>query len=55
MAPASLWEKWRSPESEWVRSFAIVTTTPNASQGNRLAVSQRPQQLTQKGAGLPVR
>jgi hypothetical protein len=28
MALAGLWENWRSPASEWVRSFAIVTTTP---------------------------
>jgi putative SOS response-associated peptidase YedK len=25
-----LWENWRSPAGEWVRSFAIITTTPNA-------------------------
>jgi putative SOS response-associated peptidase YedK len=30
MALAGLWENWRSPEGEWVRSFAIVTTEPNA-------------------------
>jgi putative SOS response-associated peptidase YedK len=29
MALAGLWEKWRSPAGEWVRSFAIITTTPN--------------------------
>ena len=29
MALAGLWEKWRSPTGEWVRAFAIVTTTPN--------------------------
>ena len=29
MALAGLWENWRSPADEWVRSFAIVTTTPN--------------------------
>ena len=29
MALAGLWENWRSPEGEWVRSFAVITTTPN--------------------------
>ena len=29
MALAGLWETWRSPASETVRSFTIVTTTPN--------------------------
>jgi putative SOS response-associated peptidase YedK len=29
MALASLWENWRSPAGEWIRSFAIVTTTSN--------------------------
>ncbi len=27
MALAGLWEKWRSPMGEWVRSFAIITFT----------------------------
>jgi len=30
MAMAGLWENWKSPTEEWVRSFTIVTTTPNA-------------------------
>jgi putative SOS response-associated peptidase YedK len=30
MALAGLWETWRSPKGETVRSFTIVTTTPNA-------------------------
>jgi SOS response associated peptidase (SRAP) len=29
MALAGLWENWRSPAGERVRSFAIVTATPN--------------------------
>jgi putative SOS response-associated peptidase YedK len=29
MALAGLWEQWRSPAGEWVRSFAIITTKPN--------------------------
>jgi putative SOS response-associated peptidase YedK len=30
MAMAGLWETWRSPAGETVRSFTIITTTPNA-------------------------
>jgi putative SOS response-associated peptidase YedK len=30
MAMAGLWENWRSPAGEWVRSFTIVTTAANA-------------------------
>ena len=29
MAFAGLWENWHSPAGEWMRSFAIITTTPN--------------------------
>jgi putative SOS response-associated peptidase YedK len=29
MAVAGLWENWRSPAGERVRSFAIITTEPN--------------------------
>ena len=29
MALAGLWENWRSPAGEWVRTFAIITTAPN--------------------------
>jgi putative SOS response-associated peptidase YedK len=29
MALAGLWENWKSPAGEWVRSFTIVTTTPS--------------------------
>ena len=41
MALAGLWENWRSPAGEWVRSFVIVTTTPNelcAELHNRMPV-----------------
>jgi len=42
MALAGLWENWRSPAGEWVRSFAIVTTAPNelcAELHNRMTTS----------------
>jgi putative SOS response-associated peptidase YedK len=29
MALAGLWDNWKSPAGEWVRSFTIITTTPN--------------------------
>ena len=29
MALAGVWENWRSPAGEWVRSFTIITTAPN--------------------------
>jgi putative SOS response-associated peptidase YedK len=46
MALAGLWENWRSPAGEWVRSFAIVTTTPNALCAeihNRMPVILKPE------------
>jgi putative SOS response-associated peptidase YedK len=46
MALAGLWENWRSPAGEWVRSFAIITTTPNelcAELHNRMPVILKPE------------
>jgi putative SOS response-associated peptidase YedK len=45
MALAGLWESWRSPAGEWVRSFAIITTAPNelcAEIHNRMPVVLKP-------------
>jgi putative SOS response-associated peptidase YedK len=41
MALAGLWENWKSPADEWVRSFTIVTCPPNELCGqvhNRMPV-----------------
>jgi putative SOS response-associated peptidase YedK len=27
---AGLWERWRDPSGQWVKSCSILTTTPNA-------------------------
>ena len=46
MALAGLWENWRSSAGEWVRSFAIITTTPNelcAELQNRMPVFLGPE------------
>ena len=46
MALAGLWENWQSPAGEWVRSFAIITTTPNelcAEIHNRMPVILKPE------------
>jgi putative SOS response-associated peptidase YedK len=46
MALAGLWESWRSPAGERVRSFAIITTTPNELCGelhNRMPVVLKPE------------
>jgi len=45
MALAGLWETWRSPAGERVRSFTIITTTPNelcAELHNRMPVVVSP-------------
>jgi putative SOS response-associated peptidase YedK len=45
MALAGLWETWRSSAGERVRSFAIITTTPNelcAELHNRMPVVLTP-------------
>jgi putative SOS response-associated peptidase YedK len=46
MALAGLWENWRSPTGEWVRSFAVITTMPNelcAELHNRMPVVLKPE------------
>src|SRR5712664_2540849 len=60
MALAGLWETWRSPAGERIRSFAIVTTTPNelcAELHNRmpviLAPAAWPMWLGEEPAELP--
>jgi putative SOS response-associated peptidase YedK len=45
MALAGVWENWHAPDGEWVRSFAIITTTPNELCGeihNRMPVILKP-------------
>ena len=46
MAMAGLWETWRSPEGERIRSFTIATTKPNtlcAELHDRMPVVLRPE------------
>jgi putative SOS response-associated peptidase YedK len=48
MGMAGLWETWRSPAGERVRSFTIITTTPNelcAELHNRMPVVLKPGRL----------
>jgi putative SOS response-associated peptidase YedK len=43
---AGLWETWRSPAGERIRSFTIITTTPNelcAELHNRMPVVLKPE------------
>ena len=45
MVLAGLWENWHSLAGEWIRSFAIITTTPNelcAKLHNRQPVVLKP-------------
>ena len=30
MALAGLWENWKSPAEEWIRSFTVITCPPNS-------------------------
>jgi putative SOS response-associated peptidase YedK len=46
MGTAGLWETWRSPAGEHVRSFTIITTRPNelcAELHNRMPVVLKPE------------
>ena len=46
MGTAGLWETWRSPAGERVRSFTIITTRPNelcAELHNRMPVVLKPE------------
>ena len=46
MAIAGVWENWHAPGGEWVRSFAIITATPNELCGeihNRMPVILKPE------------
>jgi putative SOS response-associated peptidase YedK len=46
MALAGLWETWRSPAGERIRSFAVITTEPNelcARLHNRMPVVLNPE------------
>jgi putative SOS response-associated peptidase YedK len=46
MTLAGLWETWRSPAGERVRSFAIITTPPNelyAELHNRMPTALKPE------------
>jgi putative SOS response-associated peptidase YedK len=60
MALAGVWENWHAPGGEWVRSFAIITTTPNdlcREIRNRMPVILKPEAwpawLGEEPAGVP--
>jgi hypothetical protein len=54
MALAGLWETWRSPAQETVRSFTIITTTPNelcAPIHDRMSVILAPEDMAGVAGG----
>jgi putative SOS response-associated peptidase YedK len=60
MELAGVWENWQSPAGKWMRSFAIITTTPNelcAEIHNRMPVILKPEAwpawLGEKPAEVP--
>jgi putative SOS response-associated peptidase YedK len=30
LAFAGLWDRWKNPSGDWIKTFSILTTTPNA-------------------------
>jgi putative SOS response-associated peptidase YedK len=57
MALAGLSENWRSPAGEWIRSFAVITTTPNklcAELHDRMPVVLQPETWPQWLGEEPV-
>jgi putative SOS response-associated peptidase YedK len=57
MGMAGLWETWRSPAGERIRSFTIITTTPNELCADRMPVVLKPEAwpawLGEQPAGVP--
>jgi putative SOS response-associated peptidase YedK len=46
MALAGLWENWHSPDGQWIRTFAVITTPPNelcAELHNRMPAVLKPE------------
>ncbi len=46
-----LWDRWREPNSQWIKSCSILTTTPNAVTG---AVHDRMPVILRKDGLRPV-